>query len=49
MPNLVFSTGKAAGNIAMALVFKSRSNTFNGSMATASDSSAMFRIMVRDS
>ena len=49
MPNLVFSTGKATGNIAMALVFKSRSNTFNGSMATASDSCAMFHIMVRDS
>ena len=49
MPNSVLSTGKATGNIAMALVFKSGSNTLNGNIATASDSCAMFRIMVMDS
>ncbi|HVP50445.1 MAG TPA: hypothetical protein VMT56_04400 [Candidatus Bathyarchaeia archaeon] len=49
MPNSVLSTGSATGSIAMALVFKSGSNTFNGSMAIASDSCAMLRIMVMDS
>ena len=49
MPNSVLSTGDTTGSTAIAPVFRSGSSTLSGSIATASDSCAMFRIIVTDS